>query len=100
MTLPQVIQILEVNEDLFYRYFVEQSRDLLMQGRLLDALKVKATQFVKEVKAQEQNEVARKTLLEQKLNPYFEALFALGLPNDLASNAVELTDVAAYSCPS
>ena len=42
-----------------------------MQGRLLDALKVKATQFVSEVRAQEQNEEARKTLLEQKLNPYF-----------------------------
>jgi hypothetical protein len=42
-----------------------------MQGRLLDALKVKATQFVAQVKAQEQREEARKTLLEQKLNPYF-----------------------------
>jgi len=42
-----------------------------MQGKLLDALIVKATQFVKEVKAQEQNEEARNTLLEQKLNPYF-----------------------------
>ena len=45
---------------------------------------MKATQFVEELKAQEQNEEARKTLLEQKLNPYFKALMALGLPNDLA----------------
>jgi len=42
-----------------------------VRGRLLDALKVKAAQFVKEVKAQEKNKEARKTLLEQKLNPYF-----------------------------
>jgi len=26
---------------------------------------------------------ARKTLAEQKLNPYFEALVSLGLPNDI-----------------
>ena len=74
MTLQQVTQILEVNEELFYRISKEKTRDLLVygkRGRLLDALKVKAAQFVKEVKAQEKNKEARKTLLEQKLNPYF-----------------------------
>ena len=55
MTLQQVTKILQVNEELFYKYSKELTKDLLTKGRLLDELKEKGAHFVTKLKAQEPN---------------------------------------------